>query len=118
MNLKQIGLSLVLADFALLSGYAVYEHGVVGLFELATANVATTTVFVDLVIALSLALAWMWQDARRHGQAFWPFAFLTLGLGSIGPLLYLIRRVGDGQPALTAASVVPARQPSAALARS
>jgi hypothetical protein len=95
MNAKQIGLSFVLADFAALTAYAVYQHGFVGVFELLTANAATWLAFADLTIALSLVLAWMWNDARERGAAFVPFAVLTLALGSVGPLLYLILRFGD-----------------------
>ena len=94
MNAKQIGLSLVLADFTALSAYAVYQYGVVGLLQAVTANAATTTAFVDLVIALSLVMVWMWRDARDRGVSPLPYVALTLMAGSVGPLLYLIRREG------------------------
>jgi MFS superfamily sulfate permease-like transporter len=94
MNAKQIGLSVVLAGFSALTAYAVYHHGIVGIFEQALANPAATTLFVDLSISLTLVLAWMWNDARERGASFLPFALVTLVLGSIGPLLYLIRRAG------------------------
>jgi hypothetical protein len=103
MNAKQLGLSFVLADFAALSAYAVYSHGYVGLFEAVTANVATTTAFVDLVIALSLVMAWMWRDARERGVSPLPYVILTLVAGSVGPLLYLIRReASEAAPAFAA----------------
>jgi MFS superfamily sulfate permease-like transporter len=94
MNAKQIGLSVILADFSALTAYAVYQHGYAGFFELLFANWATATVFVDLCIALALIIAWMWRDARRRGLSPLPYAALTLALGSVGPLLYLIRRAG------------------------
>lgn len=90
MNAKRIGLGIVLADFAALNAYVVYRHGYVGFFQLALANVATVAIFVDLVIALSLVMAWMWRDARANGRAFLPYAVLTLLFGSIGPLTYLV----------------------------
>ena len=91
---KQIALAVVLADFVALNLYAVAQHGIVGLFELAFANAATTLVFADLTIALSMVMVWMWQDARQHDISPIPYALLTLGFGSVGPLLYLIRRFG------------------------
>jgi hypothetical protein len=52
-------------------------------------------VLVDLTIALSLVTVWMVRDARQRGQSVAPFVVLTLLLGSVGPLLYLIRRAGS-----------------------
>ena len=93
-------LGIVLADFAALTAWAVYTHGVVGLFELATANLATLTVFADLCIALTLIISWMWSDAKARGVSAAPYIILTLTLGSVGPLLYLILR-DDRAPAIT-----------------
>ena len=92
MNGKQMGLTLVLLAFLGLEAYAVYEHGVVGIFTAVLANTATTTAFVDLVIALGLASLWMGLDARDRGISVVPYLVLTLTLGSVGLLLYLIRR--------------------------
>lgn len=85
-------LGVVLADFAALTAWAVYTHGVVGIFELLTANLATLLAFADLSIALSLIAVWMWNDAKARGVSPIPYVVLTLTLGSVGPLLYLIRR--------------------------
>jgi hypothetical protein len=92
MNAKQIGLGLVLADFAALTAYAVYQYGYVGFFEALLANAVGLTVFVDLCIALSLVMVWMWRDARERGISALPYIVVTLFTGSIGPLAYLIRR--------------------------
>lgn len=105
MNAKQIGLSVLLADFLALIAYAAYQHGYVGLFELMTANTATIAGFVDLVIALSLIIAWMVRDARTRGVSAVPYVLLTLALGSVGPLVYLIRRLASAAPARTATSL-------------
>ncbi|HXG18981.1 MAG TPA: DUF2834 domain-containing protein [Methylomirabilota bacterium] len=94
MNAKQLGLEVLLLAFSAFTGYALYQYGYIGLFEQALLNAATIQVFLDLTIALSLVLLWMWQDARKHGIAPLPYVALTLTLGSIGPLLYLIRRLG------------------------
>ena len=92
MSWKKILLSLVLVDFAALTAYAVYVSGYVGLFETLLADWAGVTVFTDLAIALSLILAWMWRDAKARGVSPLPYMALTAALGSVGPLIYLLRR--------------------------
>jgi len=109
MNAKQIGLSVVLADFAALTAYAVYQYGYVGFFEVAFSNAASATVAVDLVIALAMVMVWMWRDARARGLSPLPFVLLLLTFGSVGPLLYLIRIAGDGVPAAAPLAARPAR---------
>jgi hypothetical protein len=95
MNAKQIGVAVLLVDFLTLTGYAVYQYGYIGFFELMTANWATATALADLLIALSLIVSWMVRDARARGVSPLPYVLLTLALGSAGPLLYLIRRLAD-----------------------
>ncbi|MEO6028844.1 MAG: DUF2834 domain-containing protein [Candidatus Binatia bacterium] len=94
MNKKQIALAVVLADFTAFTVYVLAQTGIVGFFELAHGNLASVQVLIDLVIALSLVMVWMWRDARQHDISPIPYVLLTLGLGSIGPLLYLVRRLG------------------------
>ncbi len=103
MNLKQILLALVLADFVAFTGYVVFTHGYLGFFELALANSATALLAFDLVLALGAILVWMRGDAKARGTAFLPYALLTLGFGMAGPLLGLIVR--EGQQASAAARV-------------
>ena len=104
MSKKQWLLGIVFADFALLNAYVVYQFGYGGFVELATANMATIAVLVDLTIALSLVSVWMWNDAKARGISALPYLVVTLFLGSIGPLLYLLRTSGR-----EAAVVAPAR---------
>ena len=92
MNGKQIGLSLVLADFLALTGWALYEQGFAGIIELATGSAMGVLACVDLVLALAMLTVWMWQDAKEHGMNPAPYALMTAATGSAGPLLYLIRR--------------------------
>jgi hypothetical protein len=99
MNRKQLILGSVLFDFAALTGYAVWQHGYLGLFQLAVSSWGAALVFVDLTIALGLVLIWMMGDSRERGMAFLPYALLTLAFGSLGPLLYLFRREGRSAPA-------------------
>ena len=67
-------------------------HGYLGFFEALVSSTAGVLVFTDLVIALTLAMLWMWSDAQERGLPFWPYTLLTLALGSVGPLAYLIHR--------------------------
>lgn len=94
MNAAQIGVEVALVLFSIFSGYVVYQYGYIGLFAQGLANAATVQIFLDLTIALSLVLLWLWQDARKQGISPLPYVILTLALGSIGPLLYLVRRFG------------------------
>ncbi len=95
MNSKQLALSAVLIAFLADEAYALYLYGYFGFFRMMFANFASFTALVDLVIALVLILAWMGDDARKRNVSALPFLLLTLALGSVGPLLYLIRRFGD-----------------------
>jgi hypothetical protein len=94
MNAKQVGLSVVLVSFLAFTAYALFQHGYIGFFEAVLASTAGVQAFVDLVIALSLIMTWMWNDTRERGISPVLYMVLTLTLGSIGPLLYLIRRAG------------------------
>ncbi len=94
MNGRQFALSGVLAGFLGLSGYAVAVHGITGIVEVATMNALAVTLAVDLCLALTLIVVWMWRDAGARGVSPLPYVLLTLAAGSAGPLLYLIRREG------------------------
>jgi hypothetical protein len=83
---------MVLVDFAALTAYAVYQYGYVGFFETLLGNIVGITAAVDLLIALTMIVVWMARDARERGISPLPYVLLTLGLGSVGPLLYLLRR--------------------------
>lgn len=70
----------------------VVEHGYTGFITLALDVDWAAQMLVDLVIALTIALAWLISDARRRGVAAWPYVLMTLFTGSVGPLLYLSLR--------------------------
>jgi len=93
MNRRQLVLSAALIVLLAMDAYSVYLYGFVGFFRVVLANFAGVTAFVDLLIALVLIIVWMGDDARERNVSALPFIFLTIALGSIGPLLYLIRRV-------------------------
>ena len=83
---------LVLALFGALTAAALWHHGYLGIFLLPLQTLAGTQVLVDLVIALTLVLVWLVQDARAQGRNPWPWVAATLALGSFGPLVYLLTR--------------------------
>lgn len=92
MTARKIGLELVLVSFTVLTGIAIYEYGYIGFFAALFANSVGITVAVDLVISLTFVLVWLIGDARKNGMSPLPYVVLTLGFGSVGPLLYLLRR--------------------------
>jgi hypothetical protein len=95
MNRKQLVLSAVLIAFLAQEAYAVYLYGYFGFFRMMFANFASFTALVDLIIALVLILAWIGDDARQRKVSAIPYLLITLALGSVGPILYLIGRFGD-----------------------
>ena len=83
----------------------VWQFGFTGFLGWALYNGATTLVFVDLAIALTMMLVVMWRDAARHGRTAWPFVALTLAFGSAGPLLYFALRGGRPDDATESGTV-------------
>ena len=112
MSKKEIGLWLVTADFVCLTVYAMFTQGYFAFvpiaIEFASSSVWGVQILADFLIALSVALGWVVADARKRGLPYLPYVALTLTLGSIGPLAYLIHRERASAPA--AASARPAAQ--------
>jgi hypothetical protein len=90
MRRSLLVVSLIL--FGALTTAALWQHGYWGILAPHFQTFGGAQVFVDLVIALSLVLAWLWRDARATGRNPWPWVFATLALGSFGPLVYLLTR--------------------------
>lgn len=90
--MTQLPKALILAiflPFAAYSSYVLVQVGYWGIFE-AHFHPAGMQVLSDLVIACTLLMVWMWRDAAASGRNVWPFLVLTLTMGSIGPMLYLL----------------------------
>lgn len=100
-------LIVVTIVFCAFTAWIVSRTGLMGFYAQLADSPAAWQVLADITIALALVLIWMWRDAQAHGRAFWPYVPLTLALGSIGPLLYLLLR-----PA--AAPAIDAKRTSAA----
>jgi hypothetical protein len=105
MSAKLLVLIAVLVGFSVQTAHALVTLGYVGFFEQLLGTLAGRQATVDIVIACSLVLFWLVDDARARGRAWLPYAALTLVLGSIGPLAYLIHR-----------ELAPGRTPAAARA--
>jgi hypothetical protein len=88
--MRKIILAVTLIAFLVLTTMAVLQHGYVGIFTQQFQSYGGAQVLIDLVIALSLFLVWMWKDARTAGRNPLPWLLLTLATGSIGALIYLL----------------------------
>ncbi len=96
--------TILFADFAAFTGYVLYTHGISGFVELATQNLVVLQLLADLVIGLLMVSVWMYRDAKKTGRNATPYLMMTLCLGSIGPMLYLLmtpseRALPAGAPA-------------------
>jgi len=94
MNVKKILLWFVLVDFAALTTWSMWHVGYVGIWQAGLSSPGAIQVLADLCIAVGLVCAWIVADARRRGVAAWPWVTATLLVGSLAPLVYLIRREG------------------------
>jgi hypothetical protein len=83
---------LILMLFTPLTAIALWYHGYWGILAPHFQNFGEAQVLADLVIALSLVMVWMWQDAKATDRNPWPWILATLILGSFGPLGYLLAR--------------------------
>ena len=109
MTKKQWLIGIVLADFLALNAYVVMEYGYMGFMREVVSTLPGIAVLVDLTIALTMIGVWMWRDAQRRGVAVVPYLVAGLFLGSVGPLLYLLRTSGSEARELDGA-VLPATQ--------
>jgi hypothetical protein len=89
-------LKLVLGLVTLLFGgfslWVLLQLGYFGIWQGGFANLGSTQITVDLVVACSLLVLFIARDCRARGQPWWPWAALTLVVGSFGPLAYLLWR--------------------------
>lgn len=92
MNWKKLLVLFALVDFSVLTVLALSAQGLSGMIQLATGSWMGRALAADLCIALTLVSVWLYRDARARGSSPWPFLVLTMGTGSVGPLLYLLLR--------------------------
>ena len=89
-TVKKPFLILALIALGAITCIALWKDGFVGILAATTASYGSMQIFVDLVIALTLVMVWMWRDAKSSGRNIWPWIAITLVAGSFGPLLYFI----------------------------
>lgn len=92
MTPRKILLLAVLLPFTAFSAWVVMEYSYLEIFTDHFVKPTGMQVIIDLVIAVGLAMLWMIADARKRGITVWPFLLVSLTLGSIGPLSYLVWR--------------------------
>lgn len=90
--MKSILAPVILLAFTAYSLVVVAQHGYTGFLSLAGREPWALQMLLDLVIACSFAIGWMIRDARRHHVVAWPFAIMTVFLGSVGLLGYVVWR--------------------------
>lgn len=100
---KVEAIAFVLLAFVVYTVIAFADHGLIGFFEAVFDNTATVQVLLDLAVAATIALGFIWRDAQKRGLPFAPYLVATIFLGSIGLLSYLLHRAwrGDARPAVS-----------------
>ncbi len=88
--MKKPFLFLALIALGAITAVALWKDGLAGIFAATALSYGSMQIFVDLVIALTLVMVWMWRDAKKSGRNVWPWIAFTLVAGSFGPLLYFI----------------------------
>ena len=88
--MRRFLIAFIILDFALLTSYALEQHGYWGIIAYHLPSSAGWQVLADLVISCMIIARWMFADARRNGRNPWPYLLLMLVLGSFGPLFYLL----------------------------
>ena len=88
MNRRSIAIVL-LVPFLILTTYALWRVGLIGIFEYHLRSPAGWQVFTDLVIALVLLMTWWIPELKRNGKNPRPWIIGTVLTGSIAPLVYL-----------------------------
>ena len=87
---------IVLASlFVVFTTYTVsvmVAHGHDGFLTLAGQEPWAMQLLLDLLLMLGLFVAWLVPDAKAHKLPVWPYVLLTLVMGSMGALVYLVHR--------------------------
>ncbi|MBN2695699.1 DUF2834 domain-containing protein [bacterium] len=82
----------MLIIFGFLTIIAIYNDGVLGIFNSITHTYGSFQIYVDLVIACILINIWIWKDAKLKNRNPWIWIIMTLLSGCFSPLIYLLTR--------------------------
>lgn len=93
MNMRTLSI-VILLPFLALTGWALMNGGIMGILN-THRTPGGMQVFVDLIISLVLLMTFLVPHARERGRNPWIWVVLTLGLGSISPLLYFATGKSD-----------------------
>jgi hypothetical protein len=83
-------LVVTLVAFLGLTGVALYHHGYTSIFTNQLETYGGIQVLVDLIIASTIFIVWMWKDAKANGRNPLIWVILIAMSASIAMLLYLI----------------------------
>ncbi len=98
-TLKKIGLVLLLLDFAALTAWAAFTGSSAEQVATLFTNPWGIQIAVDLCIAASFAMRWMWKDAKLRGINPLPWVLAVIPTGSLAILAYAVRRSFVDAPA-------------------
>ena len=90
MTMLKPALWLVTIAFTAFSLWVLTQIGYFGIWQGGFANLGSTQITVDLVIACLIGVGFIVRDCRALGRTWWPWAALTLATGSMGLLAYLL----------------------------
>ena len=83
---------ITLILFGVLTAIALWVDGVTGIFASIVSSWGSMQIYIDLVIALTMIMFWLYRDARAQGRNPWPWIVATFVVGAFSPLIYLLVR--------------------------
>lgn len=83
---------IALIPFTVLTFIAIWVDGITGIFASIVSSWGSLQIYVDLVIALTFIMVWMYRDMKAQGRNPWPWIIATLAVGAFSPLIYLLVR--------------------------
>lgn len=81
---------IVALAFGAFSIWVLLQVGYLGIWQGGFANIGSTQITIDLVIACTIAMGFVARECRARGRPWWPWVGLTLAGGSLGLLAYLL----------------------------